>query len=195
MIQFGCFISSNYDWWIEGDKPKRWLNFLFSSSNFLEKHTTNVPLLFVRLICIRDEIITIKVCNRANPSQVGFAHMYEHCFLLTHDFFFCHLPLPLHSKVMTCLKWPFKQMQIFQMADVILNCSERQQTPSLFWSFCFAVFFISTPSSLYHHLLPLFKNRFDRSMYDPLISDAFSKKPACCCYDMATLVWICTCAE
>lgn len=119
----------------------------------------------------------------------------EHCFLLTHYVFFCHLPLPLHSKVMTCLKWPFKQMQIFQMADVILNCSERQQTPSLFCSFCFAVFFISTPSSLYHHLLPLFKNRFDRSMYDPLISDAFSKKPAFCCYDMATLVWICTCAE
>ena len=71
------------DWWI-----------LFSSSNFIEKRTTNVPLLFIRLICVRDDIITIKVCNRANPSQVGFAHMYQHCFLLTHYFFFvtclCH---------------------------------------------------------------------------------------------------------
>ena len=145
-IQFGCFISSNYDWWTEGEKPKRWLNLSFSSSNLIEKAgENNVPLLFVSLICFHDDIIKIKVCNRLNPTQVGFVHTYELCFLLTHDFFFCHLPLPHHSKVMTCLKWPFKQIKIFLTADVILNCSEGQQTPSLFCSFCFAVFFISTP--------------------------------------------------
>lgn len=54
----------------------------------------NVPLLFVSLICFHDDIIKIKVCNRLNLTQVGFVHMYELCFLLTHDFFFvtclCH---------------------------------------------------------------------------------------------------------
>jgi len=89
---------------------------------------------------------------------------------------------------MTCLKWPFKQMQIFQTADVILNCSERQQMPSLFYSFCFAVFFIP-----HHHYFVIISPRSSKtglivSMYDPLISDAFSKKPAFCCYDIATLV-------
>ena len=29
--------------------------------------------------------IAVKVCNCANPTQVGFVHMYEPCFLVTRD--------------------------------------------------------------------------------------------------------------
>ena len=32
-----------------------------------------------------DDFNTDKVCNSANPNWVGFEHMYEHCYLVTHD--------------------------------------------------------------------------------------------------------------
>ena len=31
---------------------------------------------------------TDKVCNSANPTWVGFVHMYEHCYLVTRDVFY-----------------------------------------------------------------------------------------------------------
>ena len=34
-----------------------------------------------------DDFNTDKVCNSANPTWVGFVHMYEHCYLVTRDAF------------------------------------------------------------------------------------------------------------
>ena len=35
---------------------------------------------------LHDDFAAVKVCNYANAIQVGFVHMYEHCFPLSHDF-------------------------------------------------------------------------------------------------------------
>ena len=148
----------------------------------------NVPLLFVSLICFHDDIIMIKMCNRANPSQVGFVHMFEHCFLLTHDFFFvtclCHSMAKSwhfssgHSNKCKFSKW----LMSFWTAVKGNKC--------LHYSIAFAVQFSSFPH--HHHSS---KTGLIVSMYDPLISDVFNKKPAFGCYDMASLVWICAWAE
>ena len=35
-----------------------------------------------------EDFNTDKVGNSVNPTQVGFVHMYEHCYSVTHDIFY-----------------------------------------------------------------------------------------------------------
>ena len=43
---------------------------------------------YVNELFNHDDFNTEKVCNSANPTQVGFVHMYEHCYLITCDAFY-----------------------------------------------------------------------------------------------------------
>ena len=38
-----------------------------------------------------DDFNTDKVCNSANPTKVGFVHMYESCYLVTREVFYLTL--------------------------------------------------------------------------------------------------------
>ena len=40
------------------------------------------------LVLYHDNFNTDKVCNSANPTLVGFMHMYERCYLVTRDVFY-----------------------------------------------------------------------------------------------------------
>ena len=40
-----------------------------------------------------DDFNTVKVCHSANPTQVGFVHIYESCILVTLNAFLRHVPL------------------------------------------------------------------------------------------------------
>ena len=42
---------------------------------------------------IHDDFNTVKVCHSANPTKVGFVHIYESCILVTLNAFLRHVPL------------------------------------------------------------------------------------------------------
>ena len=47
-----------------------------------------------------DDFNTDKVCNSANPTQVGFVHIYEPCILVTvNEFFLSDDVIPMTSSV------------------------------------------------------------------------------------------------
>ena len=50
--------------------------------------TPDVMYDLVMHILLHDDFNTDKVCNSANPTQVGFVHIYEPCILVTFNAFY-----------------------------------------------------------------------------------------------------------
>ena len=48
---------------------------------------------------LHDDLNTDKVCDSANPTSVGFMHMYEHCYLVMRDMFY----ITFHWESKTCM--------------------------------------------------------------------------------------------
>ena len=53
---------------------------------------------------IHDDLNTDKVCNSANPTSVGFVHIYKHCYLVTRDVFYVtfHWESQMEAVFKTC---------------------------------------------------------------------------------------------
>ena len=47
-----------------------------------------VVAVIIMLLLYHDDFNTDKVCNSANPTQVGFVHIYEPCILVTFNAFY-----------------------------------------------------------------------------------------------------------
>ena len=58
---------------------------------------TKLLLFLITVFAMKNEnrcskyFVPVKVCNYANPTQVGFMYMQELCFLVTRDAFLCHV--------------------------------------------------------------------------------------------------------
>lgn len=75
---------------------------------------------------LHDDFVLVKVCNYANPTQVGFMYMQELCFLVTRDAFLCHVLSGVsHHGLETRLIWTvLKSAQ----TGFILYWAERSKT-------------------------------------------------------------------
>ena len=73
-----------------------------------------------------DDFVLVKVCNYANPTQVGFMYMQELCFLVTRDAFLCHVLSGVsHHDLETRLIWTVLNSA---QTGFILYWAERSKT-------------------------------------------------------------------
>ena len=59
----------------------------------------------LRLQNYHDDFVTVKVCNYANPTWLGFVHMYEHCFSMCALRVSIVFPLSHDFPRVTCGRW------------------------------------------------------------------------------------------